>query len=594
MPDRYRCPRCQTESGAEVCPSCGSLPRPAGHEPALPPAGLDRAPAGEDLQPAERAGDRSSIVEALPPIQKAAPRPTASPGAGGATPGKRRRRSGAGLAPAVTGLALTHEKPASGSSPGPTPSAARRRGGRRAAAATPALDLGSSDAGTETSAATPPLPARGRRRKPGEATGPVEARPDPLARGAGFEGRYEILGEVGRGGMGAVFKAYDRELEEVIALKSLVDAVRTDPGRIARFKNEIKLARKLSHPNIARVHDLVEVHGRLCLSMAYIEGPSLDALIREQGGLEPERVLKYLRGLASALALAHSSGIVHRDIKPANIIVDAYDAPHIVDFGIAASGSDSSSARVGTPSHMAPECWLAGRPGVVVDARCDLYALGVTLYQMLCGHVPFWNRNLNVLMDMHCHRPPRRPQALVAGVPDVLDAVVLRLLEKEPDARFQRAGEILEALEPGGGRALRVLKSRPQGSVPPILNPPGARGKVLLADGDRNELRSLAGRIRDHDFLVVDAQDGAQAVEKAFLELPDLILLDTEMAVLDVLDVLRLLQKDERTRHTPVVVLSRIDDPGHEALARDVGAAAWLVKPIAPAVLDLLIGRYFG
>jgi CheY-like chemotaxis protein/predicted Ser/Thr protein kinase len=409
-----------------------------------------------------------------------------------------------------------------------------------------------------------------------------------------FESRYELLGEVGRGAMGAVFKAYDRELEEVIALKSLVEAVRTDPRRIARFKNEIKLARKLSHPNIARVHDLVEVHGRLCLSMAFIEGRSLDAIVRDEGRLEPARVLRHLAQLAPALDLAHASGIVHRDIKPANIIVDADDAPHIVDFGIAASASDGATARVGTPSFMAPECWRVGEPGVVVDARCDLYALGVTLYEMVCGHVPFWNRDLAVLMAMHCERPPRRPQAIVPGVPDVLDAVILRLMEKDPAARFQRAGEILEALDARRSAGARPVQARPAGAVPPVARLPGVRGKILLADGDRQAARPAVERIRQHDFIVIEAGDGVQAVEKAFQELPDLVVLDSDLKVLDVLDVIRLLRKDDRTRNVPLVVLSGVDDPDYEALVRDVGAAAYFVKPVPPAVLDLLIGRYFG
>jgi CheY-like chemotaxis protein len=413
---------------------------------------------------------------------------------------------------------------------------------------------------------------------------------------------FDVSGLLGRGGMGIVYKAIDRELDEVIALKVLAPAAGAHPDLVTRFKHEVKVARRLTHPNIARLHDLVEIRGQLCLSMEFIEGRSLRTLLNQESRFAPERVLRYLTFLVPALDLAHSMNIVHRDLKPGNVIVDPRDVPHILDFGIAKSQwlqEHNDGTPIGTPAYMAPEQCVEG---VEVDRRADLYSLGVMLYEMCTGQRPFEHRNRLLLIEMHRSRAPKRPRALAPNLPEALESAILRLLQKDPARRFQNAREVLEALDPApppakpshARRGAGGAAARSKGDLPPVSAMPGRRGKVLVADDDPLVRKTLGAQMRARQMIVLEAEDGAKAVEATMRELPDLILLDIRMPILDGLEALRLIKNDPRTRDIPIIVMSGLRDPGHIAFSKEHGAANFLDKPIPGDVLDLLLERYFG
>jgi CheY-like chemotaxis protein len=430
----------------------------------------------------------------------------------------------------------------------------------------------------------------GHRTAPEDATwdlGPALAGPAALKASGLFHRRYEVRREIGRGGMGIVYLAFDRELDELIALKVLAPSARAHPDLVTRFKHEVKVARRLTHPAIARLHDLVEINGQLCLSMEHIEGPSLRDLITHQAPFPPDRMIQWLRHIAPAVDLAHSLGIVHRDLKPGNVIIDRDDFPHILDFGIAKSQwlEEQGDNLVGTPAYMAPE---QGRELATVDGRADLYSLGVMLYELTTGKRPFDHHNPLILMDMHRSRMPRPPRRLRPDLPVDVEQVILRLLEKDPARRFPCAAAALAAIAPEAAAA------RPEAEAAPPAEPtPSPCRRVLVADDDPVVRQLLGDQIRARGLEVLEAYDGAQAVEIAFREPPGLVLLDVLMPVLDGLEVLRLLKHDPRTRDVPVVVMSVYNEPGQIAFCKDQGAASFLDKPISNEVLALLVERYF-
>jgi tetratricopeptide (TPR) repeat protein len=254
--------------------------------------------------------------------------------------------------------------------------------------------------------------------------------------------RYELLEEIGSGAMGVVYKAYDRELDEVVVLKILPEHFAEDPEALSQFRNEAKAARKLAHPNIVRIHDFGEDGGRKHISMEYVSGGDLRQLLNRGEELSFQEKLRIVREIIRALAHAHGEGVLHRDIKAANILLTPSRRVKLSDFGIAAllTGEapppDDSAYVFGTPIYMSPEQFRGDRP----SPATDLYSVGVLLYELMAGQPPFTRGSLSY---HHQFTPPERPEA----VTDVLWEVMSRLLEKEPEGRFQSAEEVLEALK---------------------------------------------------------------------------------------------------------------------------------------------------
>ena len=271
-----------------------------------------------------------------------------------------------------------------------------------------------------------------------------------LSPGALFAGRYEVKEILGAGGMGVVYRAFDRELREPVAIKTLrPEAMAGGSMALERFKQEIRLARRIAHRNVVRTYDIGEVNGMYYLTMEYVEGTSLRQLIDARGKLPVSVALTIGKQLCRALEVAHAEGVIHRDIKPQNIVVDPSGFLKVMDFGIArlanppqGKGLTEAGVSIGTPDYMSPE-QLAG---VDLDARSDLYAAGVVLFECLTGRVPYLADTPWALVAKHIEEDPPSPRVLNADVPESLAAVILKAMAKDPTQRFASASEMHDAL----------------------------------------------------------------------------------------------------------------------------------------------------
>jgi serine/threonine-protein kinase len=265
--------------------------------------------------------------------------------------------------------------------------------------------------------------------------------------GAILDGRYRIIGLLGRGGMGEVYRADDLKLGQPVALKFLPRELASDPVRRERFFSEVRITRQLAHPNICRVYDIAEFEGQHFLSMEYIDGEDLASLIRRIGYLTNEKALDIARQLTAGIAAAHDRGVLHRDLKPANIMINGHGRVRITDFGLAiAAGDDTQTAEMfGTPAYMAPE-QFAGKGSSV---RSDIYALGLILYEIYSGRKAFTATTIAELREQKEGRTPTAPSEIRQGVDPIVDRVIMRCLERDPRARPAAAAQVAAAL-PGG------------------------------------------------------------------------------------------------------------------------------------------------
>lgn len=260
--------------------------------------------------------------------------------------------------------------------------------------------------------------------------------------------RYELLRRVGAGGRGVVFAARDLELDETVALKALHPTDVSDES-LQRFRQELKLARKLTHPNVLRVHDIGEVDGLRFITMEYLEGQDLERTIQESAGAFPVGIgVDYVRQICAGLGAAHEMGVIHRDIKPPNLMVVDPGVVKILDFGIAKlidmRGVSATGVACGTPLYMSPEQIRGSR---VLDPRTDLYSLGCVMFALFTGSVPFAGDEVFELLMAHMNQPPPRPRDIRADLPRALDGIILRLLSKDPDDRYQSCVELAAALD---------------------------------------------------------------------------------------------------------------------------------------------------
>ena len=217
-----------------------------------------------------------------------------------------------------------------------------------------------------------------------------------FAPGALLDGRYRIIGLLGRGGMGEVYRADDLRLGQPVALKFLPETLRHDPVRLAQFHNEVRTARQVSHPNVCRVYDIGEADGLLYLSMEYVDGEDLASSLRRIGRFPEDKAADIARQLCAGLAAAHQRGVVHRDLKPANVMLDGAGRVRVMDFGLAAVGR-VEDVRAGTPAYMAPE-QLLGRE---VTAKSDIFALGLVIYELFTGRRAFSATTVAELVSQH-------------------------------------------------------------------------------------------------------------------------------------------------------------------------------------------------
>ena len=262
--------------------------------------------------------------------------------------------------------------------------------------------------------------------------------------GAIFDGRYRIVGLLGKGGMGEVFRADDLRLGQPVALKLLPGDLQTDPVRLAQFHNEVRVARQVSHPNVCRVHDIGDADGLLYLSMEYVDGEDLASSLRRIGRFAEDRATEISRQLCAGLAAAHQKGVVHRDLKPANVMLDAKGHVRIMDFGLAAIGQ-VEDIRAGTPAYMAPEQLL----GKEVGPASDVFALGLIMYELFTGKRAFTAKTIGELVNQHEARALTPPSSIVTALDVSIERVILRCLDPDPRKRPASALSVSAAL-PGG------------------------------------------------------------------------------------------------------------------------------------------------
>lgn len=296
-------------------------------------------------------------------------------------------------------------------------------------------------------AATPsPRPSSSSSRSSSAATGEYLISEGRFLPGRLIAGRYRIIALLGKGGMGEVYRADDLTLGQAVAIKFLPDQAMRDEGMRERFRNEVRIARRVSHPNVCRVYDVGEIEGQTFFTMEYVDGEDLASLIRRIGRLPQDKAVEIARQLCAGLAAAHAKGVLHRDLKPANIMLDGRGQAVIMDFGLAGVADDirGPEVRSGTPAYMAPE-QIAGKE---VSMRSDVYALGLVLYEVFTGKRAFAEKTVGALRGRD-DSTPSRPSSVVKDLDPAVEKAILRCLEAEPSARPPNAMAVAAAL-PGG------------------------------------------------------------------------------------------------------------------------------------------------
>ncbi len=286
--------------------------------------------------------------------------------------------------------------------------------------------------------------------------------------------RYRLVSQLGRGGMGEVYRADDLRLGQTVALKFLPGSFGSEPARVAAFHAEVRLSREVTHPNVCRVHDIGEVDGRIFLSMEFIDGEDLASLLRRIGRVPADKALELARQICAGLAAAHERGVLHRDLKPANVMIDGRGRARLTDFGLAALTGQVSAedVRSGTPIYMAPE-QFAGRE---VSAKSDIYSLGLVLYELFTGKRAFTGETLREIREQRERSDVTRPSSLVADLDPAVESVILRCLETDPATRPASAIAVAAALP--GGDPLAAALAAGETPSPEMIAATGGEGAL--------------------------------------------------------------------------------------------------------------------
>lgn len=384
--------------------------------------------------------------------------------------------------------------------------------------------------------------------------------PESLHPGVVVSDRYRIEALIGAGGMGVVYRAEDLELDDAVAIKVLQLGESDDSEhKISRFKKEIKLARKIVHPNVCRIYDFGKWGEINFVSMELIHGRTLDTPLKDSEELALEAKLRLFAACCWAWQAAHQLKIIHRDLKPQNVMVDDENEPVIIDFGLArqlkATDRTASSEVVGAPSFIAPE-HLLGKP---VDHRCEIYSLGVILFELVTGEKPFTGNTIFELAQKQLTEDPPQPTEIDPELPDWLDRMVIKMLAREPEDRYQSMDELLALVE---------------------AKQDVSRKRVLLVDDDPVFWTIAEAHLSRASIDVIAAQNGAQGIEMLLSEEPDLVCLDFRLPEMDGFHVATFIQQAEESKRPPIFMMTAIQGPQYEKQAARLGIERFFTKPV--------------
>ncbi|HYN44022.1 MAG TPA: serine/threonine-protein kinase [Thermoanaerobaculia bacterium] len=431
--------------------------------------------------------------------------------------------------------------------------------------------------------------------------------------------RYEWTGTLGHGGIGVVFKALDRELEETVAIKVLSPNLERDENALlARFKREVALNRKIKHPNVARMYDYGIAGDYPFITMEFIDGEDLWTLIGKRQRYPAAEAIPIVRQIARGTAAIHRLKILHRDLKSQNVIIDRQGAAVILDFGLARGswepGLTMASVLLGTPQYMSPEQAL----GEALDERADLYSIGIIAWEMLAGRTPFQGESPVATAMKHVNEPFPDIRELVPGLGPDLYAVLTRVLARKRENRFASALELDDAfalcstgpaaplsegrLLPEADAFLREVevaidsiilprdsRSAPRAEAPRTIVTTRPRRRppvVLVVDEEIRDLLKLATTICMTGCRTLEVTSAEEALETALSRQVDLVLMNARLSRLDGFDVARILKSTPRAAHVPVLLFASHPDRALHAFALQSGAADLLPKPIPQALLE--------
>ncbi|MHC4991752.1 MAG: serine/threonine-protein kinase, partial [Planctomycetota bacterium] len=307
---------------------------------------------------------------------------------------------------------------------------------------------------------------------------PPSSRPaERFPPGTMLSDRYRVVARVGRGGMGEVYRADDLKLGQSVALKFLPRLVAADDRWLDRFHSEVRIAREVAHPNVCRVYDIVEDQGEHFIAMEFIDGEDLDSLLKRIGRLPKDKGIQIARQLCAGLAAAHDKGVLHRDLKPANVMIDGRGNARITDFGIAALADelDGREHRAGTPAYMSPE-QLDGKP---LTARSDVFSLGLVLYEIFTGREAFAGETIEELRRSRSSGTASRPSSLVEDMDPLVERIILRCLDPNPDERPSSAIAVAAGLP--GGDPLALALAAGETPSPEMVAHAGVSGSLRPA-----------------------------------------------------------------------------------------------------------------
>jgi len=399
--------------------------------------------------------------------------------------------------------------------------------------------------------------------------------------------RYEIRDLLGEGSTAAVYKALDRKLGRTVALKILLPHVKETTRR--RFFQEAQAVAQLNHPNIMAIYDSDEDDGAQFLIVEYVEGDALTKFIPSS----PEKVVDLARQIALALGYAHERQIIHRDVKPANIMVTPNGQVKIMDLGLAlpreAKRVTADGMIIGTPAYLSPE----QAQGMALDHRTDIYSIGVVIYEMATGQLPFSTDDIPALLLQHVKQPPPPPRLHSPNLSAQLEAVILKTLEKNPARRFQSMEALASALSDKmiTGEAAPVNATQPARQIPADQRISTKTIRVVLADDHTILRRALMSMLSERDDVLVigEASDGEAALNKVIETKPDVLILDLNMPGKGGLDVLPEIR--EQAPATKVLVLTGRDEDWYIMQALRAGAHGYILKSADEADLIDAIGK---